>query len=139
MVMTEPAVALILSELLMLNVAPELIVMAPAPRVIVPVTATFPSSTVIEAVVAFPDTVNEPVASVPAEKTASSPDANVVVATVPAGSVLQREPVQAPPGDAPPAPAAAPLMSQYLIVAPLESGSSAAIRAKVIFKGRVFI
>jgi hypothetical protein len=81
----------------------------------------FPSSTVIELAVTgtVVVTVKVPVASVPAEKKTSSVFVKSVGAAVPAELDVQFVVVisQLPVGVAPPAPAVAPLMSQYFIFA----------------------
>src|SRR5947209_981840 len=86
-----------------------------------PVFVTVPSSTVTLPAVRAADRfiAHAPVPSLPAENTALSPDANVVVAIAPAGSVLQVAPVvfQVPVAVPWPEPAVAPFMSQYFVVA----------------------
>ncbi len=107
------------------NLAPVLTVRVEVPRAMAPpalALITVPSSIVIPVAVKVVGTVTVklPVASVPAEKMAVS----VVplqgdVAALPVESVLQLASVmfQFPVGVAPPAPAVAPLMSQYLLAA----------------------
>src|SRR5436190_7169049 len=81
---------------------------------------TVPSSEVRPPTVCVPAMgviVNVPVASVAAEKIAVSPLAHVVAALAPLESVVQFAVVavsHVPAGVAPPAPAVAPFMSQYL-------------------------
>src|SRR5258706_15059432 len=122
-VQTEPAVGVNDTAVRTLNVAPLLIVRPAVESVLaeVPECWKVPSSIVIELAVcaAVVVTVKMPVASVPAEKKASSLAAQVVVAMAPAESVLQFDVVisQLPVGVAPPAPGVAPLMSQYLLAA----------------------
>jgi hypothetical protein len=125
---TEFAVGANDSAVSTLNVAPLLIVRPEVVSVLVdvPECRTVPSSTVIEVAVcgAVVVTVNAPVASVLAEKTASSPAAQVVPADPPVESVVQFavDVSQLPVGVVPPAPEPAPFMSQYLMVARLVIG-----------------
>src|SRR5205823_5160732 len=133
------------AELSMLSVPPELIMTVPVPTVIAEGVnrLTVPSSTVTPATVIpeFSVTLNEPIASVPAEKTAVSVvPLHTAVAEEPVESVLQVEPPEIfPLGVAPPAPGVAPLMSQYLLAAWTDPAQRATARTvaeqKFIFIG----
>src|SRR5437867_3596278 len=117
-----PELAVIWPDRGMDNLAPLFIVIVPVPSAVAaPTSDTVPSLFVIPPMV-MPDgevIVNAAVASVPAEKTAMSPEANVVVAEHPVGSVVQSVPevFQVPRPVPCPEPQVAPLMSQYLIAA----------------------
>ena len=118
----EPELAAIFNELGMENIAPLLIVTVPVPMVTAaPDSETVPSSTVIPPAVRAEGTliVNAFVASVPAEKIATSPVAKVVVAKDPVESVVQFRPVvfHVPVLVPCPEPGAAPFTSHHLLAA----------------------
>src|SRR5207249_3899120 len=105
-----------ITELIVAEVAPTSIAL-PTSEMVPPVSVTAPSSKVIPAALWVPLTVtlNAPVPSVPAEKTAVFPLVHAAAVPVPADepSHTRFDAFHAPPGVAPPAPAVVPLISQY--------------------------